>query len=123
MDDEFYFSTFGTGAGVIKGNKRSCLPGLKRTALPGEITASAPVLGLRPMPVLRGRTLKIPKPRNSMRWPSDKVRFMLSNTASTAISAFIFVMPVLYTTSLTMSSLIKVASYSQPTSLPPEGLP
>ena len=43
---------------------------------------------------------------------------MLSNTASTALSAFIFVMPVLYTTSLTMSSLIKVASYSQPGSLP-----
>ena len=45
------------------------LPGLKRTALPGGIATSAPVRGLRPMPVLRGRTLKMPKPRSSMRSP------------------------------------------------------
>ncbi len=108
MDDASYFSTLGGGVDVVKGSERSCLPGLKRTTLPGEITASAPVRGLRPMPVLRGRTLKMPKPRNSMRLPSDKVRLMLSNTASTAISAFVFVMPVLYTTSFTMLSLIKV---------------
>ena len=108
MDDAFYFSTLGGGVDVVKDSEWSCLPGLKRTTLPGEITASAPVRGLRPMPVLRGRTLKMPKPRNSMRLPSDKLRLMLSNTASTAISAFVFVMPVLYTTSFTMSSLIKV---------------
>jgi len=117
MDDEFYFSTFGTGAGVIKGNKRSSLPSLKRTTLPGVIGAAAPVRGLRAMPVLRGRTLKIPKPRSSMRSPRAKASFMLSNTAATAISAFVFVMPVLNTTSFTMSSLIKVAPSSQPASL------
>jgi len=38
------------------------LPGLKRTALPGGMLTSAPVLGLRPIPVLRGRTLNTPKP-------------------------------------------------------------
>ncbi len=30
---------------------------------------SAPVRGLRPMPVFRGRTVKTPKPRNSIRSP------------------------------------------------------
>jgi hypothetical protein len=34
-------------------NVCNCLPGLKRAALPGGIAASAPVRGLRPMPVLR----------------------------------------------------------------------
>jgi hypothetical protein len=65
MDDEFYFSTSrtgGPGPGVIEGNKRSSLPSLKRTTLPGLIATAAPVRGLRAMPVLRGRTLKIPKP-------------------------------------------------------------
>src|SRR5579864_3329860 len=87
------------------------LPGLKRTALPGGMATSAPVRGLRPMPVLRGRTLKIPKPRSSMRSPFPSARFMLSKTVSTAISAFVFVIPVLLTTSLMMSSLIKAASW------------
>src|SRR3984885_1676234 len=82
------------------------LPGLNRTALPGGMATSAPVRGLRPMPVLRGRTLKMPKPRNSMRSPCDRARFMLSKTVSTAISALVLVMPVLLTTSLMMSSLI-----------------
>src|ERR1022692_3486183 len=86
----------------------SSLPGLKRTALPGGMATSAPVRGLRPIPVLRGRTLKIPKPRSSMRSPCDRARFMLSKTVSTAISALVFVIPVLLTTSLIMSSLIKV---------------
>ncbi len=57
---------------------------------------------------LPGRTLKIPKPRNSMRSPCDRARFMLSKTVSTAISALVLVIPVLFTTSLIMSSLIKV---------------
>jgi hypothetical protein len=64
MGDEFYFSTFGAGdpwAGVIKGNDRSSLPSLKRTTLPAAILASVPVRGLRPIPVLRRRALKIPK--------------------------------------------------------------
>ncbi len=73
-----------------------------------RIATSAPVRGLRPMPVLRGRTLKMPKPRNSMRSLRLSARFMLSKTVSTAISAFVFVMPVLLTTSLMMSSLIKL---------------
>src|SRR5580704_17180090 len=68
---------------------------------------SAPVRGLRPMPVLRGRTLNTPKPRNSMRSPVESAFFMLSNTVSTASSAFVLVIPVRLTTSLMMSSLIK----------------
>src|SRR3984957_15964929 len=88
----------------------SSLPGLNRTALPGGMATSAPVRGLRPIPVLRGRTLKMPKPRSSMRSPCDRARFMLSKTVSTAISAFVLVMPVLLTTSLMMSSLITVPS-------------
>src|SRR5437870_566455 len=67
---------------------------------------SAPVRGLRPMPVLRGRTLNTPKPRSSMRSPLASERFMLSNTVSTASSALVLVIPVLVTTSLIISSLI-----------------
>src|SRR5579885_2798780 len=81
-------------------------PGLKRTAFPGGMLTSAPVRGLRPMPVLRGRTLNTPKPRSSMRSPFDSAFFMLSKTVSTAISALVLVIPVLFTTSLMMSSLI-----------------
>src|SRR5689334_3589133 len=88
----------------------SSLPGLNRTALPGGMETSAPVRGFRPMPVLRGRTLKTPKPRSSMRSPLASERFMLSNTVSTAISALVLVMPVRLTTSLMMSSLITSAS-------------
>src|SRR6476660_6895555 len=82
------------------------LPGLKRTALPGGIETSAPVRGLRPMPVLRGRTLNTPNPRNSIRSPLASDFFMLSKTVSTAISALVLVIPVLFTTSLMISSLI-----------------
>src|SRR5580658_5118673 len=92
----------------------SSLPGLNRTALPGGMATSAPVRGLRPMPVLRGRTLKMPKPRSSMRSPWDRARFMLSKTVSTAISALVLVMPVLFTTSLIMSSLITVSPLGSP---------
>src|SRR6266851_463672 len=84
-------------------------PGLKRTALPGGIETSAPVRGLRPMPVLRGRTLKTPNPRSSMRLPWASAFFMLSKTVSTANSALVLVMPVLATTSLIMSNLITSA--------------
>ena len=69
------------------------LPGLKRTALPGGIETSAPVRGLRPIPVLRGRTLNTPKPRNSIRSPLVRERRMLSKTVSTANSALVLVMP------------------------------
>src|SRR6516162_338939 len=86
------------------------LPGLNRTAFPGGMETSAPVRGLRPMPVLRGLTLKTPKPRSSMRSPCSSAFFMDSKTVSTAISAFVFVMPVRLTTSLMISSLIKTAS-------------
>jgi hypothetical protein len=82
------------------------LPGLKRTALPGGMETSAPVRGLRPMPVLRGLTLNTPNPRSSMRSPLASDRFMLPNTVYTASSALVFVIPVLLTTSLMMSSLI-----------------
>ena len=68
---------------------------------------SAPVRGLRPMPVFRGFTLNTPKPRSSMRSPCSSARFMLSKTVSTAISALVLVMPVRLTTSLMISSLIK----------------
>src|SRR5438309_1062897 len=67
---------------------------------------SAPVRGLRPIPVLRGRTLKTPNPRSSMRSPWASAFFMLSKTVSTASSALVLVMPVLLTTSLMISSLI-----------------
>src|SRR6478736_969278 len=95
----------------------SSLPGLKRTALPGGIETSAPVRGLRPIPVLRGRTLNTPKPRSSMRSPLERARFMLSNTVSTASSALVLVMPVLLTTSLMMSSLITGAPPQQHSSV------
>src|SRR6266853_5681925 len=84
----------------------SSFPGLKRTAFPGGMLTSAPVRGLRPIPVLRGRTLKTPNPRNSMRSPPARAFFMLSKTVSTASSALVLVMPVLLTTSLMISSLI-----------------
>src|SRR5579872_1067818 len=89
----------------------SSLPGLNRTAFPGGMATSAPVRGLRPIPVLRGRTLKIPKPRSSIRSPCASARFILSKTVSTAISALVLVIPVRFTTSLMMSSLIKTASF------------
>src|ERR1700728_1564591 len=89
-------------------------PGLKRTGLPGGMDTSAPVRGLRPIPVLRGRTLKTPNPRNSMRLPPDSAFFMLSKTVSTASSALVLVMPVLATTSLMMSSLITSGSVGRP---------
>src|SRR3954447_3617376 len=71
---------FGNGTAVLRlfcgssqvalaGASMPCnsLPGLKRTALPGGMLTSSPVRGLRPMPVLRGLTLKTPKRRSSMR--------------------------------------------------------
>src|ERR1700688_25949 len=82
------------------------LPGLKRTALPGGMETSAPVRGLRPIPVLRGLTLNTPNPRSSMRSPLASDRFMLPKTVSTASSALVLVIPVLLTTSLMISSLI-----------------
>ena len=45
------------------------------------------------MPVLRGRTLNTPNPRNSMRLPAANDFFMLSKTVSTANSALVLVMP------------------------------
>src|SRR6266516_2735382 len=89
------------------------LPGLKRTAFPGGMDTSAPVRGLRPMPVFRGRTLNTPKPRSSMRSPLASDRFMLSKTVSTASSALVLVIPVLFTTSLMMSSFITGGSQAE----------
>src|SRR6266699_5470089 len=89
------------------------LPGLNRTAFPGGMETSAPVRGLRPMPVFRGRTLNTPKPRSSMRSPLASDRFMLSKTVSTASSALVLVIPVLFTTSLMMSSFITGGSQAE----------
>src|ERR1700758_1121330 len=71
---------------------------------------SWPVLGLRPIPVLRGRTLKTPKRRNSIRSPLPRAFFMASKTVSTACSALVRLTPVLFTTAFTISSLITPAS-------------
>src|SRR5579863_7605374 len=95
---------------VVQSIDCNSFPGLNRTALPGGIDTSAPVRGLRPMPVFRGRTLNTPNPRSSMRLPRASAFFMLSKTVSTANSALVLVMPVLATTSLIMSSLITSGS-------------
>ena len=65
------------------------------------------------MPVFRGRTLNTPNPRSSMRSPVESAFFMLSKTVSTASSALVLVIPVRLTTSLMMSSLIKVSPASR----------
>src|SRR5579859_3123340 len=88
----------------------SSFPGLKRTALPGGIFTSSPVRGLRPIPVLRGFTLKTPKRRNSIRWPRPSALFNDSKTVSTACSAFVRLILLVVTTALTISSLITGAS-------------
>lgn len=95
------------GAGVPESNVCSSLPGLKRTAFPGVILTSVPVRGLRPIPVLRARTLNTPNPRSSMRSPAAKASFKPSNTVSTAASAFVRGRPVRSITWCTMSCLIK----------------
>src|SRR6202041_2016511 len=92
------------------GRACSSLPGLKRTALPGGMLTCCPVRGLRPMPVLRGFTLKTPKRRSSIRSPRPSAFFIASKTVSTACSALLRVIFVLETTALTMSSLITSAS-------------
>src|SRR5258707_3591092 len=84
----------------------SSFPGLKRTALPGGMFTSSPVRGLRPMPVLRGFTLKTPKRQSSMRWLRPRACFKDSKTVSTACSALVRLMFFLATTAFTMSSLI-----------------
>ena len=88
----------------------SSLPGLKRTALPGVMLTSVPVRGLRPMPVLRARTLKTPNPRSSMRSPAARASFKPSNTVSTAASALVRGRPVRSITWWTMSCLIKAVT-------------
>src|SRR5260370_30167724 len=88
----------------------SSFPGLKRTALPGGMFTSSPVRGLRPIPVLRGLTLKTPKRRSSMRWPRPSAFFSDSKTVSTACSALVRLMFVVVTTAFTISSLITCSS-------------
>src|SRR5207237_1489830 len=88
-------------------------PGVHRTAFRGGLETSAPARGLRPMPVFRGRTLNTPKPRSSMRSPVASERFMLSKPVSTASSGLVLVIPVLFTTSLMMSSLITGGSQAE----------
>src|SRR5439155_25537914 len=82
----------------------------KRTALPGGMLTSSPVRGLRPMPVLRGLTLKTWKRGSSMRWPRPRACFNYSKTVSTACSAFVRLMFVVATTAFTMSNLITQSS-------------
>src|SRR2546430_3449851 len=79
-------------------------------ALPGGMLTSSPVRGLRPMPVLRGFTLKTPKRRSSMRWPRPRACFNDSKTVSTACSALVRLMFVVATTAFTISSLITRSS-------------
>src|SRR6267143_3603719 len=88
----------------------SSLPGLKRTALPGGMLTSSPVRGLRPIPVLRGLTLKTPKRRSSMRWQRPRACLRDSKTVSTACSALVRLILAWATTAFTMSSLITRAS-------------
>jgi hypothetical protein len=80
--------------GGYESSRCSSLPGLKRTALPGVMVTSAPVRGLRPIPVFRGRTLNTPNPRNSMRSPDARAFLRLSKTVSTAASALLRGSPV-----------------------------
>jgi len=98
------------GVGVPDSKVCSSLPGLKRTAFPGVILTSVPVRGLRPIPVLRARTLNTPKPRNSMRSPAARASFKPSNTVSTAASALVRGRPVRSITWCTMSCLIKAVT-------------
>src|SRR5271165_5359213 len=63
---------------------------------------SSPVRGLRPMPVLRGFTLKTPNFRNSIRCPRPMAFFSDSKTVSTACSALVRLMFVFATTAFTI---------------------
>src|SRR5438034_11539335 len=73
---------------------------------PGGIATSSPVRGFLPTPLLRGLTIKTPKPLSSILSP--RLRALLSelNTDSTAISAFTFVMFNCSATRFTMSCFI-----------------
>lgn len=106
---ESIFWTAHLGIPKITAYSSACspLPGLKGTAFPGARATAVPVRGLRPMPSLRGRTLKTPNPRSSMRSPRLSASFIPPNTVSTALSAFAFEIPVRLTTSLMISSLIR----------------
>ncbi len=55
-----------------------------------------------------GLVLRMLNPRNSIRSPSPRARFMLSKTVSTTVSALVLVIPALVATSLMISSLLKV---------------
>ncbi len=86
--------------------KRISLPGLNRTVFPGGIGTSAPVRGLRPMPLFRGLTTNTPNPRSSMRSPLRMAPRMASKKASTAISDLTLVIPRVVATRLTILALI-----------------
>ena len=83
---------------------------LKAAARRALNAAFVPVRGLRPMPVLRARTLNTPNPRNSMRSPAVRASFRPSNTVSTAASALVRGRPVRSITWWTMSCLIKAVT-------------
>src|SRR5881397_3150520 len=85
---------------------RISLPGLKRMVFPGGIATSSPVRGFLPTPLLRGLTIKTPKPLSSILSPRLRAFFSELNTDSTAISAFTFVMLSCSATRFTMSCFI-----------------
>ena len=85
---------------------RRFFPGLKRIVLPGGIRTSVPVLGLRPIPFLRGFTWNTPKPRSSIRSPRRIDSFIASRIASTATTALTRVISAVRATLLMMSLLI-----------------
>ena len=61
------------------------LPGLKRTAFLLGIWTASPVLGLRPMPVLRRRTPNTLNPRSPIRSPRPRADFIVLKIVSTAV--------------------------------------
>lgn len=64
----------------------SSLPGLKRMVRPGGIRTSLPVLGLRPIPRLRGLTWKTPKPR----------RILFDIGVAGPLAGFVVLLPALF---------------------------
>src|SRR5439155_22252339 len=73
---------------------------------PGGIATSSPVRGFLPTPLLRGFTIKTPKPLSSILSPRLRAFLSELKTDSTAISAFTFVMFSCSATRFTMSCFI-----------------
>ena len=67
-------------------HSRSFMPGLKQAAYLAGSDTGVPVLGLRPTRARRKRTVKLPKPRISMRPPPARHSAMCSSIIFTAVS-------------------------------------